>query len=334
VLPGHALLVKLTKGERLPYNAIAVTAVIAAVLQFISATKLYTVLINFTNAGFYTAFALPVLGAAYVRLRGQWQPGPWSLGRAGNLITYIAAIWLIAEIVNIAWPGGKVALVTGAASGIGAAVTSELRSAGWQVAGYDLCPSDADLSCIGDVTDSVTAEAEIRRVVSRLGPVRALVTAAGYYEMVPFDEIGADQWQRMLRVHLGGLVTMVRAVLPGMLERRDGRIVAVSSELAIGGGVVRVAVPAAAKGAIIGLVKSLAAEVAGTGVLVNSVAPGPTDTPLLEPDSPWRAADYLATLPVRRLASPQEIAGAVRFVIEEGSFMVGEVLSVNSGAVI
>lgn len=104
VLPGHRLLVRLTSKERLPYNAIAVTAVIAAVLQFISATKLYTVLINFTNAGFYTAFALPVLGAAYIRLRGQWQAGPWSLGRVGNLITYIAAIWLIAEIVNIAWP--------------------------------------------------------------------------------------------------------------------------------------------------------------------------------------------------------------------------------------
>jgi amino acid transporter len=104
VLPGHTFLVKLTRNERLPYNAIAVTAVIAIVLQFISATKLYTVLINFTNAGFYTAFALPVLGAAYVRLRGQWNPGPWSLGRAGNLITYAAAIWLVAEIVNIAWP--------------------------------------------------------------------------------------------------------------------------------------------------------------------------------------------------------------------------------------
>jgi NAD(P)-dependent dehydrogenase (short-subunit alcohol dehydrogenase family) len=69
-------------------------------------------------------------------------------------------------------------------------------------------------------------------------------------------------------------------------------------------------------------------------VLVNSVAPGPTDTPLLEPDSPWRAAGYLSTLPMRRLASPEEIAVAVRFVLEEGSFMAGEILSVNSGAVI
>lgn len=104
VLPGHRFLVKLTSRERLPYNSILVTAVLAGVLPFISTSKVYAVLISFTNAGFYTAFALPVLGAAYVRLRRRWQPGAWSLGRAGNLITYVAAVWLLAEIVNIAWP--------------------------------------------------------------------------------------------------------------------------------------------------------------------------------------------------------------------------------------
>lgn len=107
VLPGHAFLLKLTRKERLPYNSILVTAVIAGVLPFISTSKVYAVLISFTNAGFYTAFALPVLGAAYVRLRRRWQPGPWSLGRPGNLVTYVAALWLAAEIVNIAWPRGS-----------------------------------------------------------------------------------------------------------------------------------------------------------------------------------------------------------------------------------
>jgi amino acid transporter len=104
VLPGHAFLVKVSRGERLPYNSILVTAVVAAVLPFISTSKVYAVLISFTNAGFYTAFALPVFGAAYVRMRGRWQAGPWSLGRWGALITNVAALWLIAEIVNIAWP--------------------------------------------------------------------------------------------------------------------------------------------------------------------------------------------------------------------------------------
>jgi 2-hydroxycyclohexanecarboxyl-CoA dehydrogenase len=229
--------------------------------------------------------------------------------------------------------GPGAAFVTGAASGIGAAVVASLRSAGWAVAGYDLRPSDAGLSREGDVTDPRAVAAAVSEAEAGLGPIRALVTAAGYYEMVPFGQLREEQWRRMLAVHLGGLVTAVRAVLPGMLDRHDGRIVAISSELAIGGGDGD-AHYAAAKGAIIGFIRSLAAEVAGAGVLVNSVAPGPTDTPLLDPASPWRAPGYLATLPAGRLASPAEIAAAVRFVLEEGSFMVGEILSVNSGAVI
>lgn len=225
-----------------------------------------------------------------------------------------------------------VALVTGAASGIGAAIAAGLRDAGWLVAGLDLRPSATDEPCTADVTDPAAVTAAAARAEA-LGPVRALVTAAGYYEMIPFGQITPAQWQRMLRVHLGGLVNAVRAVLPGMLSRQRGHIVAISSELAVGGGDGD-AHYAAAKGAIIGLVRSLAAEVAGQGVQVNSVAPGPTDTPLLAADSPWRAPEYLATLPARRLARPQEIAAAVRFLLEGGSFVAGEVVSVNSGAVI
>ena len=226
-----------------------------------------------------------------------------------------------------------VALVTGAASGIGAAIAADLRSAGWRVAGLDLRPSGTDEVLTADVTDAGAVAAAAERAECTLGPVQALVSAAGYYEMVPFGEITPAQWRRMLHVHLGGLVNTVRAVLPGMLSRRSGHIVAISSELAVGGGDGD-AHYAAAKGAILGLVRSLAAEVAGRGVRVNSVAPGPTDTPLLAPDSPWRAPEYLATLPARRLARPDEIAATVRFLLEEGSFLAGEVVGVNSGAVI
>jgi NAD(P)-dependent dehydrogenase (short-subunit alcohol dehydrogenase family) len=91
---------------------------------------------------------------------------------------------------------------------------------------------------------------------------------------------------------------------------------------------------AAAKGAIIGVVRSLASEVAGSGVRVNAVAPGPTDTPLLPEDSPWRAPDYLATLPLRRLGSPEEVALCVAWLVDEDTFCVGEVLNPNAGAVI
>jgi len=109
--------------------------------------------------------------------------------------------------------------------------------------------------------------------------------------------------------------------------------VAITSELAIGGGSGD-AHYAAAKGAIIGLVRSLAIELAPHGVRVNAVAPGPTDTPLLAADSPWREPEYLATLPLGRLVAPEEVALVVAFLVEEGTFATGEIVSPNAGAVI
>lgn len=226
-----------------------------------------------------------------------------------------------------------VAVVTGAASGIGAAVATTLGERGWTVAAIDLASTDTGKSYVADVSHADTVAEVISAVERDLGPVEALVTCAGHYEMAPVSEITPQQWQRMLRVHLGGVRNGAHAVLPGMLERGRGSIVAITSELAIGGGD-EDAHYAAAKGAIIGFVRSLAAEVAPAGVRVNAVAPGPTDTPLLADDSPWRAPEYLATIPNHRLARPAEIAQTVRFLLEDGSFCVGEVLSPNCGTVI
>ena len=223
--------------------------------------------------------------------------------------------------------------MTGAASGIGAAVATSLRGAGFLVSGLDLVTSDTDLPCLVDMADQSGVEVAVARTEAALGPISVVVSVAGYYEMLPFSEITSEAWRRMLRVHLGGLTNLVRATLAGMVERAEGTIVAITSELAIGGGS-EDAHYAAAKGAIIGFVRSLAAEVAPQGVRVNAVAPGPCDTPLLAPDSPWRDPAYLATLPAGRLASPEEIAAAVQFLVDDGSFVVGEVISVNSGAVI
>jgi 2-hydroxycyclohexanecarboxyl-CoA dehydrogenase len=137
----------------------------------------------------------------------------------------------------------------------------------------------------------------------------------------------------MLRVHLGGALNVIRAVVPEMKVRGEGSIVCVTSELAIGGGDGD-AHYAAAKGGVIGLIRSLAVELAPFGIRVNGVAPGPTDTPLLAADSPWRAPEYLATLPARRLADPREIARTAVFLTEEGTYCAGEIISPNSGAVI
>ncbi len=179
--------------------------------------------------------------------------------------------------------GAGVAVVTGSASGIGAAVAAELSSRGWRVGGLDLVASaGCDMSVVVDVTDAAAVVAALDSIRSELGPVDAAVSVAGHYAMVPVSEITLGQWTRMVRVHLGGLRNLSKSALPDMLERGAGSIVAITSELAVGGGDGD-AHYAAAKGAVIGFVRSLAAEVAAAGVRVNAVAPGPTDTPLLPP---------------------------------------------------
>ena len=228
---------------------------------------------------------------------------------------------------------GRVIVVTGAASGIGAAVRSTFLGRGWTVAGLDLqARPDESIEAV-DVSDPVAVAAVVGRVRGEHGGIDAVVTAAGHYQMVPVSEIGWDQWTRMLRVHLGGALNVIRAVVPEMKARGDGSIVCVTSELAIGGGDGD-AHYAAAKGGVIGLIRSLAVELAPFGIRVNGVAPGPTDTPLLAADSPWRSPEYLATLPAGRLAEPGEIARTAQFLVEEGTYCSGEIISPNSGAVI
>ncbi len=228
----------------------------------------------------------------------------------------------------------RVAVVTGAASGIGAAIANELTSRGWRVGGLDLVDSPrCEMSAMVDVTDASGVAAAIDTLRNGLGPIDAAVSVAGHYAMAPISEISLQQWTTMLRVHLGGLRNLCKSVLPDMLERGTGNIVAITSELAIGGGDGD-AHYASAKGATIGFMRSLAAEVAPKGVRVNGVAPGPTDTPLLAADSPWRAAEYLRTLPIGRLGSPEEVALCVAWLVEEGTFCAGEILNPNAGAVI
>ena len=182
-----------------------------------------------------------------------------------------------------------------------------------------------------DVADSAAVNRAVAEVEATLGPTELLVNCAGYDEEVPLEEITAAEWQRMLRVHLGGTYNTCRAVAPRMRARGAGVIVNIASELALSGSTTHPHY-VAAKGAILGLTRALAKELA-PAVRVNAVAPGPTDTPLL-PDV-YRTPQYLATLPVRRLSTPQQIAALVAFLASgDGSFFTGQTVSPNSGAVI
>jgi len=228
---------------------------------------------------------------------------------------------------------GRVALVTGAASGIGAAISAMLAERGWRVAALDLNASATELSLEADVADRAAVRAGAERASQELGTVSLLVTAAGRYEMVPIADIDVERWRTMLAVHLGGVVNACWAVVPGMLRAGSGTIVTISSELALAGGAGD-AHYCAAKGAILGFTRSLGLELAAHGIRVNGVAPGPTDTPLLAPDSPWRASEYLKTLPLGRLVRPDEVAETVALLVEEGGYFAGQTLSPNAGAVI
>ena len=231
-------------------------------------------------------------------------------------------------------PHPAVAVVTGAASGLGAGIAAALTKRGWLVAGLDLRPSPSvDLGLEVDVTDAAAVDACVARVEEELGPVDALVTAAGIYEMLPVEDVDDARWERMLTVNLSGTANACAAVVARMAGRSRGSIVTISSDLGVGGSEGDVHY-AASKGAIVGFTRALAADVGPAGVAVNSVAPGAADTPMLEESSPWRAEGFLSTLPVRRLVRPDEIAAAVLFLLEAGTALQGQVVSPNAGATI
>lgn len=224
------------------------------------------------------------------------------------------------------------ALVTGAASGIGKATAAALEARGWEVVKVDLPGRPLEgHAAPADVSDSAAIEALIARAEDALGPIDVLVNCAGYDVEQDFLDISPADLSRMLRVHLGGVYNTCRALAPRMYARRRGSIVNVSSELALSGSPVHPHY-ASAKGAVVGFTKALALEVA-PHVRVNSVAPGPTDTPLLT--DKWRADEYLETLPTRRLSTPTQIGETIAFLASPAaSFFTGQIVSPNSGTVI
>jgi NAD(P)-dependent dehydrogenase (short-subunit alcohol dehydrogenase family) len=226
--------------------------------------------------------------------------------------------------------GNRVALVTGAASGIGRATAGELAQQAWTVVSTDLRAGPGVDAC--DVTSTESVEAAVAGCVERHGRLDALVNAAGMGRPVRFLDAGDDVWQSHLDVNLLGAVRACRAALPHLARSEEPArgIVLFTSQAAKSGGLLIGAPYSAAKAAVLCLTKTLAAEFGSQGVRVNAVAPGIVDTPFL--DGVPGIRDRGGQLPLGRIGKPEEVASVVAFLLSTAStYLTGEIIDVNGG---
>jgi len=228
----------------------------------------------------------------------------------------------------------RVALVTGGASGIGAAVARRLASEGAAVASFDLQPAAAEgvLALAGDVSKSADIETAVKRAEEELGPIDVLVCSAGVPGIsLPSMEISDEEWRRVLVINTDGVFFCNRAVAPGMVERGYGRIVNVAS-IAGKEGNPMAAAYSASKAAVIALTKAIGKDLARTGVAVNCVAPAVIETPILEGVSQAHIDYMVERIPMGRMGSPDEVAALICWLAsEECSFSTGATYDISGG---
>lgn len=242
----------------------------------------------------------------------------------------------------------RVALVTGAASGIGRAVALGLAAQGARVAMADIdvagaertvadAGGDPHLAVPMDVMSTRSVASGVSATTETLGPIDVLVNVAGWDRISPFLQTGEELWDKVIGINFRGVLATCHAVLPGMIERGRGVVVNTASEAGRSGSSGE-AVYSGAKGAVIAFTKSVAREVARHGIRVNAVAPGLTQTPLLESmigDGHGKLIDAIVrSTPLRRLATPEEVAHAVLFLASDrASFVTGQTIGVGGGLV-
>jgi NAD(P)-dependent dehydrogenase (short-subunit alcohol dehydrogenase family) len=227
----------------------------------------------------------------------------------------------------------RVALVTGGASGIGAAAAARLREGGARVAVFDLQPGQGDvLSIEGDVSSSADADAAVDRVVGELGGLDVLVNAAGIAgKSLRTSDVPDEEWLRVFAVNAHGTFWFCRAASRVMVGSGYGRIVNLAS-IAGKEGNPMAAAYSGSKAAVIGFTKSLGKDLAGTGVLVNSIAPAVIDTPMVGTMSQEHIDYMVARIPLGRLGTTEEVAALICWLAsEEMSFATGACFDISGG---
>lgn len=238
----------------------------------------------------------------------------------------------------------RLALVTGAGSGIGAAVARRLVEDGWRVAAFDIDPHRLEVlgteivveRLVGDVADEADVGAAVATAEERWGPIEALINVAGISggpDVTTCHRTDPAEWDRVFAVNVRGSFLSSRAVLAGMVERGRGVIVNIASAAGILSFPGRCAYTAS-KGAVIAFTRSLAADYAGHGIRANAICPGMVDTPMTR----WRIDDpelgprVLERIPQGRVGQPREIADTVAFLAgDQSTYMNGAVLAVDGG---
>lgn len=217
------------------------------------------------------------------------------------------------------------AVVTGGASGLGAASAERLRADGVEVVTLDIA-GDADVRV--DVTD----DSALAALAVELGPVDILVNSAGIVGPgVPLVETTAADWHRVLGVNVLGVVATMRAFVPGMVERGWGRVVNLAS-MAGKDGNPNLSIYSASKAAVIALTKSAGKELATTGVLVNAIAPAVIATPMNATTAPEALAHITSLIPMKRVGQPEEVAELIAWLASEKvSFSTGAVYDISGG---
>ena len=240
-------------------------------------------------------------------------------------------------------------LITGASRGIGAACARRFARDGWSVAVHyykseaealalaeDLRAAGAEAVPVrGDLSDPAQAARAVEAAQAALGHLDALVCNAGVALPVQLlTDTTDDQWRRVMGTDLDGVFHTLRAAIPGMVSRKRGAIVTVSSMWGVTGGSCE-APYSAAKAGVIGLTKALAKELGPSGIRVNCVAPGAIETDMTAFLTPEDRAALAGEAPLGRMGAPEEVAEAVRFLAgEEARFITGQVLRVDGGMVI